>query len=61
MISSLIFTVAGDTCFAGTCAKSASVGSDLLRGGGGSRRRGGRFGIHVGLVSFVTRSIELIH
>lgn len=40
MRSSLIFTVASDTCFTGTCAKSPSVGSDLRRGGGGSRRKG---------------------
>lgn len=33
MISFLIFSVASDTCFAATCAKSPSVGLDLLRGG----------------------------
>lgn len=40
MISSLVFTVASDTCFAGTCAKSPSIGSDMLKGGGGSHWKG---------------------
>lgn len=34
------------------------MGEEALIGKG---RRGGRFGIHVGLVSFVTKSTELIH
>lgn len=40
MISSLIFSVASDTCFPGTHAKSPSVGWDRLRGGGGRRWEG---------------------
>lgn len=62
MISSLIVTVTSNTCFAGTCVSGPCAPWLCWEGAlTGKERRGGRFGIHVVLVSFVTRSTELIH